>query len=351
MILKQDGSVWTCGLNANGQLGIESVRFASNTFEAAILTGVKAIAAGPSHSIVLKQDDSVWTTGSQLRSNDIRQFQPLEFIEGGKAVAAGIHHSVVLTQRGSVWATGWNRFGQLGDNTNIDKASFQMVISTNAKAVTTGHVHSMVLKVDGSVWAAGWNRNGQLGDGTTTSRNYFAQVMDSGAKAVAAGGYHSMVLKQDGTVWATGWNMYGQLGICTEADWTDYHEVAKSVQAVAVGTRHSVVLKQDGSVWTTGYNLQEKDRSVVDGSTNRQCEFIMVISGGAEAVTAGGYHSMVRYRDDTVWAVGSNRYGQLGYGEEQDAVQKFVRVVQVMNGAVRNSPSKCPFSPHIQTQT
>ena len=74
MILKQDGSMWTCGLNSNGQLGINSMRFTSNSLTQAIPSGATAIAAGTSHSIVLKQDDSVWATGTQINYADMHEF-------------------------------------------------------------------------------------------------------------------------------------------------------------------------------------------------------------------------------------------------------------------------------------
>ena len=37
---------------------------------------------------------------------------------GVKAVAAGFGHTMVLSQDESVWATGWNLYGQFGDEFN-----------------------------------------------------------------------------------------------------------------------------------------------------------------------------------------------------------------------------------------
>ena len=43
---------------------------------------------------------------------------------GVRAVATGGKHSLVLRTDGTVWVTGDNSFGQLGDGTTIDKNTF-----------------------------------------------------------------------------------------------------------------------------------------------------------------------------------------------------------------------------------
>ncbi len=63
--MKQDGSVWAKGRNLFGQLG-DGTTIAKNTFTTVFTSGVKAVAAGHSHSMVLKQDGSVWSTGSNV---------------------------------------------------------------------------------------------------------------------------------------------------------------------------------------------------------------------------------------------------------------------------------------------
>ena len=52
------------------------------------------------------------------------------FAGGVKAIAAGSFHSMVLTENGDVWTTGWNGKGQLGDGTRSDKNRFTKVIGT-----------------------------------------------------------------------------------------------------------------------------------------------------------------------------------------------------------------------------
>ena len=133
---------------------------------------------------------------------------------GVKAVAAGRRHSMVLKQDGSVWVAGDYKYGQLGDASVLLKSSFVQVIFSDAAAIAAGydHDHGMVLKQDGSVWATGRSDFGQLGNGLVSPGSTLVKVISSATKAVAAGGYHSMVLKDDGSVWASGANGQGQLG-------------------------------------------------------------------------------------------------------------------------------------------
>ena len=80
-------------------------------------------------------------------------------------IAAGQEHSLSVRPDGTVWATGSNLYGQLGDGTNTDRASFVQVQGlTHVVAVAAGLSHSLALRADGTVWAWGSNISGQLGD-------------------------------------------------------------------------------------------------------------------------------------------------------------------------------------------
>ena len=340
MIMKQDGSVWSCGLNSEGQLGIPSHLFATEILEQTTISrGAIDFDAGFVHSIVLKQDSSVWIAGIDLvpkQKQKIETFTFVRVIDGAKSVAAGMGFSFVLTRLGSVWGKGLNTLGQLGDGTAANKANFVPVISDGVKAVSAGHAHSIVVKEDGSVWGTGWNGFGQIGNGTTNVPNTnFVQVMFDGAEAVSAGACHSMVLKQDGTVWTTGRNLLGQLGDGTTKDSDVYRQVSKNAKAVAAGNYHSTMLKQDGSVWTTLFDVYGSF-----GDSTGQEErgvFIQVIASGARAVAAGSFHSLTLYQDGTVWAAGSNKYGQLGNdGTSKKNMRKFVKM-QIRDGAAPNA--------------
>ena len=344
MLVKQDGSVWSTGVESD-------VR--SDKFVQVIPSGASAVAAGNYCSTVLMRDDTVLVTCKNSKgrfelsffdgSTTSEDMYPVvKMIPGAKAVAAGGYHTLVVTEEGRVWAMGWNKYGQLGDRAMQESTRFIRARSEGAIAVAAGDIHSVVLNEDGSVWATGRNSDGQLGDGSKTDRNNFVKVMLSGGVAVVAGGYHSMVAKQDGSVWATGSNAHGQLGHGPATDRINYVQVVSfGVKAIAAGSRHSMVMKQDGSVWATGYNLYGQ---LGDGTTVNAHTFELVMPDGAQAVAAGAYHSMVLKQDGSVWVTGSNKYGQFGDGTTASETS-FVKLSPFSNGAGNNAIRRiCPAS-------
>ena len=326
-LMKTDGSVWSSGVNSD------------QIFEMLVSSGAVASGVGSYYNIIIAQNGNVRVTGKatrgQLRFFDAsatgrRKFSVVQNIPGAKAIAAGGYHSMVMTHQGLVWGVGWNKYGQIGDGSTVDRNKCVVSIYFAATAVAAGEMHSIVLKRDGTVWATGRNNNGQLGDGSKDDKVKFGQVMDGGAAHVAAGGYHSMVVKDDGGVWAAGCNEYGQLGDGSRTDRTTYVMVVSSgAKNVAVGSRHSMMLKQDGSVWTTGYNQYGQ---LGDGSVINKPLFGKVMPYGADIIAAGAFHSMVLKQDGSLWATGSNQDGQFGDGTTTSS-KSFVRIEPFSPGA------------------
>ena len=48
----------------------------------------------------------------------------VQVVSGGvKAIAAGYAHSLIMQHNGTVWATGWNKHGQLGDGSSLSRSA------------------------------------------------------------------------------------------------------------------------------------------------------------------------------------------------------------------------------------
>ncbi len=278
IILKEDGTVWMAGDNWDGPLGLED--FGVNTFTEVDITGVDAIAAGDLHSIILKEDGTVWVAGSnevgQLGLGDTTKrttfTQVLDIslnpITGVKAVAGGGSHSIILKEDGTVWVAGSNEDGQLGLGDTTNKNIFTEVDITGVDAIAAGYLHSIILKEDGTVWVAGSNEDGQLGLGDTTNRNIFTEVDTTGVGAIAGGGSHSIILKEDGTVWVAGSNEDGQLGLGDTTNRNTFIEVdITGVGAIAGGGYHSIILKEDMPLWVAGCN--ESGQLGLDSTDNK----------------------------------------------------------------------------------
>jgi alpha-tubulin suppressor-like RCC1 family protein len=226
-------------------------------------------------------------------------------LTGVTAIAGGQNFSLALKSDGTAWAWGSNVYGQLGDNTTVDKHTPLAVSGlTGVTAIAAGQNHSLALKSDGTVWAWGWNFAGQLGDGSVGDSHTPLPVSGlNGVTGIAAGGAHRVALKSDGTVWA-----WGENAAHTPAQVSGLTGVA----AIAAGYRHSLALKSDGSVWAWGSNSSGQ---LGDGTTVGT--FTPVAVSGLTGVTAlagGNLHSLALKSDGSVWAWGANAYGELGDG-------------------------------------
>ncbi|GEA15427.1 hypothetical protein E308F_16710 [Moorella sp. E308F] len=137
----------------------------------------------------------------------------------------------------------------------------------------------------------------------------------SGGLKVAGGMYHSLALMSDGTVWAWGYNYSGELGNGMFTRLSKFPvQVANLTDVVAVtaGGYHSLALKSDRTVWAWGSNIygQLGDGTWADRYTPVQVADLFDVV----AVAAGDHHSLALKSDGTVWAWGDNEFGQLGDG-------------------------------------
>jgi len=239
LIRKGDGTIWAWGDNTFGQLGDGTLIQRNSPVAVAGLSGVSitAISAGGSHTLALKSDGTVLAWGNNSSGQLGNTSYPIisstpvavAVLSGVRGIYAGNSHSLALKTDGSLWAWGNNSSGQLGNGTFLNSSipvlvSFPPGSPAVDRFVAAGFAHTMAMMSDGTVMAWGDNSHGQLGDGTTTSRNIpqlvpgligvaGATVGSSSYSGISAGNYFSVARKSDGTAVAWGDNRYGQLGV------------------------------------------------------------------------------------------------------------------------------------------
>ncbi|AEC02592.1 fimbrillin family protein [Parasphaerochaeta coccoides] len=352
MILKNNGTLWATGDNRFGQLGDGTtddrsipVQVKDDTDGSGFMTDVAAVAAGENHTMILKKDGTLWATGyngeGQLgdgtttdRSTPVQvkaSTDPNDFMTDVAAVSAGNEYTMILKKDGTLWATGYNDSSQLGvgDNTN---RSTPVQVMTGVAAVSAGLEHTMILKKDGTLWATGWNSAGELGIGNNENKSTPVPVsfMGSDVAEVSAGSSYTMILKKDGTLWATGFNYYGELGLGTSGSGTNKStpeqvkasttpdDFMTNVAAVSAGSSYTMILKKDGTLWATGSNQYGQLGDGTSGAVNNKSTPVQVMTGVA-AVSAGWSHTMILKKDGTLWGTGHNVFGQLGLGDSGSA--------------------------------
>ena len=208
--IKTDGTLWTWGYNGYGVLGDNTaVNRSSPVQTIASGTNWKSVAAGYFHTAAIKTDGTLWTWGynayGELGDNTTtNRSSPVQTVSWGtnwKSVAAGSNHTAAIKTDGTLWTWGYNGYGALGDNTTVTKSSPVQTVSwgTNWKSVAAGQYHTVAIKTDGTLWLWGWNNYGQLGDNTTTNRSSPVQTISSGTnwKSIAAVGYHTVAIRDN----------------------------------------------------------------------------------------------------------------------------------------------------------
>ncbi len=328
LFLCDNNTPMACGWNVDGELGDGDTITKFSPAQVSVLIGVKAVAAAFIHSLFLKNDGTVWGCGNNDNGQLSTAFSygapfpiQLNAFAGVTAIATGYNHSLFLKNDSTVWACGYNGDGELGDGTKGGWKTIPERVGnlTGIVSVAVGYDHSLFVKSDGTVWACGSNIGGQLGDGSFTERDSPVQVSSlTGIKTVAAGGYCSFFIKNNGDVWACGEDG-ARLGIGPVAGTTTPVHVnsLNGIKAIATGLTffggHTLFLKNDGTVWACGSNLYGQ---LGDGTTTDQFYPVQDSSlTGISEVATGDYHSLFFKSDDgSVWACGRNDFGQLGDG-------------------------------------
>jgi alpha-tubulin suppressor-like RCC1 family protein len=238
----------------------------------------------------------------------------------GPSITAGFSHSLALRSDGTVWAFGSNLYGQLGTSAEIGTFHGNPTPTlvpglSGVTAVAAGGGHSLALRSDGTVWAFGRDPSSPTNPAPALAPALVPGL--TGVTAVAAGGAHSLALRSDGTVWAFGSNFYGELGTSTNSGTNPTPAQVPGltgVTAVAAGSTHSLALRSDGTVWAFGSNLYGELGTSTNSGTGNPTPTPTLVPGltGVTVVAAGGLHSLALRSDGTVWAFGNNIYSQLG---------------------------------------
>ena len=235
-------------------------------------------------------------------------------------ISAGYDYSLIIDNNGDMWAWGRNDYGQIGDETTIDKASpVQIKIGTKYKRVSAGNKHSLAIDSEGNLWTWGRNDYGQLGDGTTTQKKSPIQIK-SGTKftQISEGYYHSLAIDSQENLWAWGNNYSGQLGDGTTVDKIKPLQIKTGTKFIQVSAAfyQSLLIDINGNLWTWGGNDygQLGDGTTIDKHSPEQ------IKAGTKftQVSAGRDHSLAIDSEGNLWAWGINNYGQLGDGTTEN---------------------------------
>jgi hypothetical protein len=268
--IKTDGSLWSWGCNSYGRLGDNtSTDRSSPVMEITSSTNWCQISGGVTHASAIKTDGSLWSWGQNYfgrlgNNSTINRSSPVREITSSTnwcQASAGGSHTNALKTDGSLWSWGSASGGVLGNNSTIDRSSpvREITSSTNWCQVGSGLFHVSAVKTDGSLWSWGCNNYGNLGNNSTINRSSPVREITSSTNwcQVGSGSVHVSAVKTDGSLWSWGCNNYGNLGNNSTINRSSpVREITSSTNwcQVSAGSFRTGALKTDGSLWSWGYN-------------------------------------------------------------------------------------------------
>lgn len=278
--LKQDGTVWSYGTNANGELGTGNHETKSEPVKINGINDIKAISAGYSHSLALTKMGEVYTwglgTSGQLGNGDIDSKNIPVKVDGIlniKKIVAYKNMSVALSEDGIVYAWG-EGFSTLPMRVifkeKVVDISGNIVLTKNGRIysitdtntpiedlynmakISCGEAHYLGITPDGTVYAWGTNSNGECGTGSASPKEIALNMTE-----ISAGNQISMFESDDRKVYVLGNNANGRIGLGTTAKTENMTEITalgdKKAENISAGNyTHSGIIDEDGFVWHSG---------------------------------------------------------------------------------------------------
>jgi alpha-tubulin suppressor-like RCC1 family protein len=311
--IKTDGTLWGWGRNTSGELG-DNTQINRSTPVTTFAGGTnwKQVAGGGSHTAAIKTDGTLWTWGDGANgnlgdNNAANRFTPphvrltpITTFAGGtnwKQVACGFSNTAAIKTDGTLWNWGAGSLGINNTSSPICTPVTTFAGGTNWKQVSINN-HTAAIKTDGTLWTWGQNNSGELGVNDAINRLTPVTTFAGGTnwKQAACGGFfQTAAIKTDGTLWTWGINSFGILGnnkninidglytstpVTTFAGGTNWKQVA-------CGSFHTVAIKTDGTLWTWGSN---SGGQLGDNTTTNRSTPVTTFAGGTNwKQVSGGF--------------------------------------------------------------
>lgn len=287
-------------------------------------TKVKQVSSGTSHTLVLLDNGTLWSVGNnangQLGTGNTTTRQVLGQVGTANDwvfIAAGSSTSLAIKSDGSLW--GWGLNGS-SDQILSTSLATSVLSPTNVggsrtfkhASISKTGVFIMAVGTDGKAYGSGKNINGQMGTGSTklTSVGNLVAVASalSSLKEIHCGTAYAAYLADNGTLYVCGNNTYGQVGINgggTNVYSPQYNGTGWI--SVSAAEEHIIGAKEDGVYgWGRTTNFALGNNS--DNPTSVMIATKFLDLQGVLSVSTLAYASLARTATE-VWGCGSNNYG------------------------------------------
>ncbi|CAH2106985.1 unnamed protein product [Euphydryas editha] len=231
IFVTDSNTIYSVGCNDEGQLGTGDMEHHSvpQVVNLEIDQPIKQVSAGSNHTALLLDDGRVFVCGSNSEGQlglgeDTRScvtFTELKFMEKIAFVECGYYHTVFITAKGAVFVTGDNENQKLGIPNTLTTIYVPQVLplETQIKSACCGANHTFLLSMDESkIFAFGSNEKGQLGmpnnvENVTEPTEINMEKMFDGyqLKLVACGAMHTAFVTDNGLLYTCGESRHNKL--------------------------------------------------------------------------------------------------------------------------------------------
>ena len=233
--------------------------------------------------------------------------------------------------------------------------------------ISIGGSNTFVLKHDGSVWGFGSDGNSL---GTGGSIYSVPTIIMRGVKAVETGGGNTYFIKNDNSLWACGVNDLGQVGNGMKSNVKEnvslsdimpaeysYSQsipvkIMDNVKSVSAGGDCAMAIKTDGSLWAWGSNEygQLGNAGKSNGSKDDvPCQTIpaKIMDHVKYVDIISAYQDTVAFaikEDGTLWGWGRSDYGLMGKDDSTDTEMNWGFPMQLAQAKYKSTVNEGPIA-------
>jgi alpha-tubulin suppressor-like RCC1 family protein len=390
LALDKDGVVWGWAENNNGELG-DGTTTGRGTPIRTKFTNVAQIQVARDGSVILKNDGTVWTCGyypilgTGASSGDATS-TPVQvktnsttYLTNIVKISASARQVLALSDTGEVYAWGEGAGGKLGNNgtgnlwyaTKVLAGEQGGTTLHDIKDISTAQLTSHAISNDGTLYSWGNNGSGAVSDGTTTNRttpvaSKYAHDMSvvNNILALSTGNGYSttrtIIANETGKLYVSG----------SRADYKSANELVLNAPAftaidedVLANDKSQLRLHQEETeqlniTFTQGFNILALQETIGELEFTSLNEAIAIVGedGLVKALNSGktqikvedkdnnitiyipveviakdvitnvqvvnsSNNTIILKSDGTVWAWGYNYYGTLGNGTRTESFQ------------------------------
>lgn len=330
-----DGSLWSWGLNALGNIGDGTT--ISRSSPVSVLGGRSyiSVAVGSTGTYAMTSDGTIYCIGLDSSNYFGRQatIYTTSLIPVLSALSfTKINSSIYLDSSGNVYCSGSGGAGSLGNNTMDDSVSpvsiarpgsyTDIAMTFLANSGVTHTLYTACAAIDGAtgnIWIWGHNFRGQLGNNTMTSTSSPVSIARPGSYSTisgSVGGNFAAIEASTGNVYVWGHNGNGQLGINSLTATSSPVSIARPGSYSYVYASYFATLFIDGAtgrIYGSGSNSSGQLGNLTIAT--RSSPVSLARPGSYKmAVMCMASSYAIDASDGSLWAWGANTIGQLGDG-------------------------------------